>query len=265
MADVISRAVVASISARFVWRRIEGYINALFDESRSPPPDLVIMLMSPFVSWYTLQHDENAVERWVAAALAVWDSEEVGWSAADTLLQIACRESLRSHIKVELWERMKNQRTLPPYCEGTGHITHTTVVPFVQQLGDVEILKSYFLLVWSEWNTINGYGLDVMDASIRQEFGGNGMRHHREQLIERLDHVLRELDRGIEHFRQPALDRLHYSRFEDLDSERSIQRRKEKYRYLKQVLLEVDGEDRPSNTRHRSAFTCSLFFRDPHI
>jgi len=101
----------------------------------------------------------------------------------------------------------------------------------VRELGDVEILESYFLLVWSEWNYIRDLG-EMID-SIRGDFGpGIGVGHHREVLIERLDHVLGQLDRGLEHLRKhnPNLEAHNISTAE------------KDYGRLRDVLLEVDRE-----------------------
>jgi hypothetical protein len=182
-------------------------------------------------SWNADHHDENVVKRWAAAALAVGDTEEVGWSVVDTLLQIASSEFLRPHISTKLWARMKTQRSLPRYCLGRSCGTVPRVVSFFRGRGDVDILKSYLLLVWSEWNRpsdVNG-----MEDSIRQAFGGIEMHHHRKDLIKRLDDVLRELDQGLEHFRQ------HTSW---LDEE--VRRRKMVYEQLRKVLQKIDEEGR---------------------
>jgi Zn-dependent oligopeptidase len=63
-------------------------------------------------------------------------------------------------------------------------------------------VKSYFLLVWSEWNLVDYYAYHEMVDSIKEGFGGIGMRKVRRDLIERLDQVLRQLNRGLEYLRQ---------------------------------------------------------------
>ena len=55
---------------------------------------------------------------------------------------------------------------------------------------------------------------------------------HREDLIERLDHVLGQLDRGLEYFKQ------HKPRFDDDGG--TIEHRKELYGRLREELLEMD-------------------------
>jgi len=104
----------------------------------------------------------------------------------------------------------------------------------VRILKDIEILKSYLVLVWSEWDSL-GSGFFMMCDSIREDFGGVELYLHRADLTQRLDHVLGQLDRGLEYLQQhePELD------------EDEVQRRKGQYGELRAILLEVD----------RSAFT----------
>ena len=74
-------------------------------------------------------------------------------------------------------------------------------------------------------------GLPGMCASIREDFGGIRMGHHRKDLLQRLDYILGRLDLGLDHLQQykPRL------------TERNIQKMKAQYGGLKKVLLEVDG------------------------
>ena len=58
------------------------------------------------------------------------------------------------------------------------------------------------------------------------------MQHHREELVERLDYVLGQLDRGLYYFK----------RHQSWVGKDDIQAAKRKYRGLKVVLLEVDVE-----------------------
>ena len=141
----------------------------------------------------------------------------------DTLLQIASMDSLQPHFPVGVWVLLKKLPSLPSFCMGRFLGTTECVVRRVRDLGDVEILKSYFLLVWSEWDILHSGGLPVVRGSIREDFSGIGMGRHREDLIERLDHVLGQLDEGSGHSLQP-------------------QRIKREYKELKEILLEVDQE-----------------------
>ena len=228
MVDVISCAVVALNSAGSTWPHVQGYINTLFDKPRPASLNLIITLISPRISWRG--RDEDAVIRWAGVASAVQHTEEVGQSMVDALLQIASVDSLRPHVPIGLWARMKGQLSLPPYCLGRNRGTTREVVRLVRGLGDVEILKSYFLLVWSEWDYPGAF--IEMSESIREYLGGIRMQNHRKDLIERLDHVLRQLDRGLVNSRQ------HNSRIGGGD----IGQAKYRYEWLKWVLLTEEGE-----------------------
>ena len=89
-----------------------------------------------------------------------------------------------------------------PDCLGQRRGSSGDVVHQVQALGDVEILKSYLLLVWSEWDYIDNQqsgGLTKMLITLREDFSGIWMWCHQQDLIEWLDHILGQLDRGLNH------------------------------------------------------------------
>ena len=213
-----------------MWGAITPFIPTLLDEL-SPR---TIVLVSPYVPWHSELHDKNVVARWAAAASAVPYTEEVGQNVVDALLQIASVDSLRPHIPVDSWSWLNRQPSLPPICLGRYKGTKRNVIRQVRALGDIEILNSYFLLVWSEWDPTSALsgGLVEVQTSIREDFGGIEMRHHREVLIRRLDHVLGELDQGFGYLNghNPNVG------FNEIRWARTG------YRKLKQVLLEVDGE-----------------------
>lgn len=72
------------------------------------------------------------------------------------------------------------------------------------------------------------------------------MGHHRKGLVDRLDHILEQLDRGLGYLSQhkPGIDEGH------------IKMAKEQYEGLRTVLLEVEGEATNSLARmsHRLIF-----------
>jgi len=234
MLGVLSCAVMTSDPEQFIWHRVEQYIAAPSNNPSSPPLNQVILFGSPHVSWDDGRCNENMVTRWGAAASAVAYTEEVGQSVVDVLLQIATVDSLRSHIPVDIWVCLKKRPTLPPECSGRSKGTERDVVRHVRALGDIEVFKSYLLLVWSEWDPVSSLseGLAEMQIAIREDFSGIGMGRHRGDLIERLDHVLGQLDRGLEHFKEHKPGLL----------ERNIPCAKGQYGELKEVLLEVDRE-----------------------
>ena len=217
-------------SGESIWRRIGPYITPLFDKPAPHSLNWIIALASPHVPWRKL-HDRHVIARWAAMASAVPYVEEVGQSVVDALLRIASADPLRPHIPVEIWAWLKKRPSLPPRCSGRSGGAGGNVVLHVRALGDVEILKSYFLLVWSEWDSYHS-GFAEMRTSIREDFHGIGMGCHRKDLIKQLDYVLVQLDRGLGYLEQHK-PRIH---------ENDIRIAKEKYGELKTVLLEVDRE-----------------------
>jgi len=205
-------------------------ITMLFEEASPDSPNRVVTLLSPYAHW-EFPFDSDTVTWWAAAIVAVPYTEEVGQSVVDTLLQITSDGLLRLSIPIDIWAWLKKRISLPPICKGRSVGTSYSVVRMVRKLRDIKILESYFLLVWSEWDPIySDAGLVEMCTSIREDLGG--IVANREVLIKRLDHVLGELDRGLEHLKQcnPSLD------------ERHILAAREQYNTLKKTLLEVDRE-----------------------
>jgi len=230
MIDAFLGAARTSGSRMSLWRAIKPFVPTLFNAA-SPR---TIVLTSPHVPWHSDLHDKkNVVTRWAAAAaaLAVPYTAEIGQSVTDALLHIASVDALQPYIPISSWSWLNKRPSLPPICLGRPRGTKKCVVRRVRKLGDIEILKSYFLLVWSEWDSIGwSDGAAEMRDSIRKEFGGIGMGHHREDLVKRLDHILGELDRGLGYLKQHKL----------WIDEDDVRRAKEQYGKLKEVLLEVD-------------------------
>ena len=229
MADEILRVVTTPYSRRFLWRRMEAM---LFDESSSPSLNRAITLVSPYLPWNNTFYDQSTVDRWAAAALAVEHTEEVGESVVDTLLQIASDDSLRQGISDDVWGLLKKQVSLPPVCRGRSLGTGLDVALHVRGLKDVDILKSYYLLVWSEWDFLPDPVINEMETSMKEDFGGIGVWGHRRDLIEHLDHVLAQLDGRL-----GSLDKEKRGIVED-----SIEQAKGQYTRLKNALVRADME-----------------------
>jgi hypothetical protein len=244
MVNAISCAVTASKTSGLMWQHIRPYVAELFNKSRSPSLNQAITLVSPLIHWDNVLHGENEVVRWATTASATPYTEEVGQNVVDTLLQIAYVDSLRPHIPIEIWAWLKKRPSLPPKCRGRSQVTASDAVRNIRGLGDIEILKSYFFLVWSEWNYLGYSNVDEMEISIREDFSGTGLRHHRDELVERLDYVLGQLDRGLDYFK----------RHQSWVGRDDIQAAKRKYRRLKVVLLEVDKEATMALTSSRLEF-----------
>jgi hypothetical protein len=176
MIDAIIRVALKPTSGGFMWRRIGPYITNLLDESSPPSLNLAITLASPCAGWILGSYTQNAVARWAAAVLSTPYSDAVGQSVVDALLQIASNVPLRPYIPIEIWTWLKKPPCLSAACIGRFWGTTSDVVRHIRGLGDIDLLKSYFLLVWSEWDHLRS--LTEVLESVEEEFGGMGMWCH---------------------------------------------------------------------------------------
>ena len=225
--DAISRVAMASNSWKFIWHHIGHYINNLFEKPRSPSLNWVIALASSQVPWDGKSHDKDAIARWAAAVSAIPHTEEVGQCVVDALLQIAHIDSLRSGIPIDVWSWLKRPPSSLPPSEDRPKRSERDVLHYVRGLGDIEILKSYFLLILSELGSLEDSYFTEMQVSIREDFNGIGARCYRRDLMERLDQELED----IEEFSFAPDYRGGLG---------SAQREAGQYRELKKVLSEVD-------------------------
>ena len=239
---------VASISGQLglMWHWIKLPFIMLLDNRSPISQKQAAILASPYLPWWMFLNDKHLVQLWAAAASEVPYTDEVGQRVVDTLLQIASNGSLRPHIPVDMWLWLNKPPLLPPTCIGRQLGTMQVVVQAVQALGDTKTLKSYLLLVWSEWDPIHsggvhnysgqhrscGKSLQKMCTSIREDFSGIRMEQHREDLLQWLDHILGQLDLGLGYLQQYKLSL----------NEDSIQQMKEQYGELRRALLEVGKE-----------------------
>ena len=215
-------------------------------------PNWIVTLVSPYAHWrsFSAPINTNAVIRWAAAALAVPYTEEVCQGVIDTLLKIAYNYRLQPSIPVEIWAWLKKGPSLPPKGPGQRFMgTDGHIVRGVRKLGDVEILESYFLVVWSEWEYLSADGLSAMCTSMREDFGGIGMWRHRDILIKRLDHILGELGRGY----------IYFIRQDPYYRSTEVQRASEEYGELREVLLDVDRGALETLTRTPFIYSFDLF------
>ena len=259
MVDMSLRTALALDSEQPMWDRAKPLIMKLSNTRGPPSLNWLITLASPYMSWHDEPYDGDMVTRWATMASEVPYIDEVGQSVIDALLHIASVDSLRPHIPVGIWTWLKKQPSLPPMCSGRSRGSSGDVVRQVRALGDIEIIKSYMALVWSEWDYIDDQesgGFAEMEDSIRKDFGGIGMWGHRQDLIRRLDRILVQLDRGQDRLKQykPSLG-IHH-----------IPRAKTQYSKLKEVLLEVDVEAMDGLARKplRSIFLGLLTPMDTH-
>ena len=232
MVDAILRAARIPYSWGFMWYPAWTYIARLLNNEIPPSLNRVVVLASPYVAWDNTSDGKKAVVRWAAAVSMVTYTDEVGQSVVDALLQIAAVDSLRPHIPTDVWEWLKRRPSLPPSCRGRKAGAHVDIIHHVRGFRDIEILTSYFLLLWSEWVSHDNTCYQPMQVSIREDFGGTGLERNRKELMERLDHILEELSQETEHFRK--------YRPEDLGLH--VVYAKIEYEALKETLLEVEKE-----------------------
>jgi hypothetical protein len=216
------------------------------EKTSLPSLDKFIALASHCLT-YAIQYDQPTVARWAAAVFAVPYTEELGQSVVDATLHMARYGILRSQIPADIWVLLRKRPSLPAVCLGRRYGTSRDVVRHIRGLGDLEILKSYLLLVWAEWDYLSPSGADEMKISIWEDFGGIGVWGHREDLVKQLYHVLERLDRGLEWLQA-------YNK--DCDEE-EFQQSKEQYGELRDVLLEVDREAMAVLTREPPELTFS--------
>ena len=215
-----------------MWYPAWTYIARLLNDEIPPSLNRVVVLASPYVAWDNTSDGKKAVVRWAAAVSVITYTEKVGQSVVDALLQIAAVNSLRPHIPTNVWEWLKRRPSLPPGCLGRTTGAQMEIVHHVRGFRDIELITSYFLLLWSEWVCHDNSCFQPMQVSIREDFGGTGLERNRKELMERLDHILEELNQGTEHFRKyrPVAIGTHvfYALFE--------------YEQLRETLLEVEKE-----------------------
>ena len=226
MLNMFPLAARASKTLEFGWHYVDQFAGPLFFKARP----CAVVLSSPHMSLDLFINNPPLVRRWAAAASEAPYAEGIAQSVVNELLWIASSSALSRFIATDVWSWLKRRPTLPPTCWGRHFGTSSQVVKVVRGLKDVEVLKSYLLLAWSEWNTPRDDGFNEMRVSIHEDFCGIGMGRHRADLIKHLDHVLGELGGGFEYL---ELDK------PDL-SEGQVQDMKRQYQRLREALLEIN-------------------------
>ena len=223
MLDALLHAARASKMLGFTWHQVRQFAHEILFNATPR----AIILISPHIPWDSLPDREDLVQQWAIATSFAPHTEEVAQNVVDTLLQILSMSDPLPHITIGVWSWLIEQPSLPPVCVGRYFGTKPHVVEAVRRLEDIELLKSYLLLAWSEWDTFDSF--HEICASADDDFGGVGMGHHREDLIQRLDHILNQLDWGFEYLTQ------HNPYFR----EDSFQSMKYQYQRLREVLQET--------------------------
>lgn len=239
MLEIFFRAARSSGQWGFIWHRVRPHIATLLGEENSARSKRAMIHAFPHIPWGKFANSQHFIGLWAAAAAsAIPYTLEIGQSVVDALLHIASQDPLRPHIPVGMWSWLNRQPPFPLVCWGRFRDTQRNVVQTVRELGDTQILKTYMLLVWSEWDYFGFVGLHEMCTAIQEDFRGVGMGDDRQDLLQHLDRVLYRLDLGLEHLRQrePSLD------------EDDLEQMKYEYGELKKVLLEVDADVRTAVT-----------------
>jgi hypothetical protein len=148
MLDIFLRSARSSKEWELTWHQFGKYASGLL--YKASPRAVVLML--PYIQWDWLKYRKDWIQRWAWAVSTAPDTKRVTQSVVDTLLQIASKEELLPYIPVKIWSWLTKRPPLPAVCLGRNVGTCAHVVKAVQALKDIEVLKSYFLLVWSEWS-----------------------------------------------------------------------------------------------------------------
>ena len=256
MMDAFLTAAKVFGSKTSLWYPIVPFIPTLFGAATSQ----TVVETSPYVPWDRILDDPSVVAVWAEATTAVPDTEEVNRRVVDALLQIASVDFLRPHVPDDTWSWLNKRPTLPAECIGRSIGTKKHTVRRIRQLRDVETLKSYFLLVWSEWDpigspklnpTASSKCLSEMQFAISRDLRGPKMQEDRKQLVEHLDYVLGQLERGAGYLKRskPRID------------EDDVQRAKAQYKKLRETLEGLDeGAEVEIPTCEPSLLTIPFYF-----
>ena len=227
MFDMLLRTARTSGRLASKWRRVEPFVVGLL--SKATPR--AIVFISPSINWdlHSPLYQTELMQRWAEAEGMVPYTEEVAPSVVDVLFKTNFFPRVPfASIGDGSWLTMRP--TLPPICEGRRCGTSLEMARIVRRVQNIEVIKSYLLIVWSEWDELYDDGFKEMCALVREDFCGIGMGRHRGDLIQRLDHILGQLDRGLGYLQQhnPDLNKT------------SVQKMKHQYQELRKILLEVN-------------------------
>ena len=203
------------------------------------------VLAGHHLGWELEQHvdAEDVISKWVAAISVAPHIEEVTVSVVDALLQIAAERDLRPFIPADVWLWLNERPSLPPACRGLKSGRRRDVVQTVRGLNDIRVLTSYLILVWSEHGGhLDSEGFVEMKVSAREDFNGIGMGCHGVELIQRLNHILGNPNRG------PGIET------------------RDEYRKLRKILQDVNQEAAEILNRmsHSFIFLSLLTLTDLH-
>ena len=211
-------------------------IPKLLGEGSSATLKRAAILALPHLELVWLDSDDicTFVDSWITAADTLEYSEDVCQAVVDVLLQMAFFHSVRPHITPKAWAWLNKRPSLPPRCRGRLLCSiGSNVLPAVRSRKDTELLASYLVTMWSEWDCAGEWVFEGMCDVLREEFvrrDGDDvvLREYRMDLLARLNLVLRELGKGLDYLRVRNLE-IQPDEFEVIS---------ERYKELKRILVQ---------------------------
>jgi hypothetical protein len=183
------------------------------------------------LAWLDSDDIHTFIELWISAADALDDTEDVCQAVVDVLLQMAFFHSVRAHITPKAWSWLNKRPDLPPRCRGRLLCSiGSNVLPAIRAHNDIELLTSYLITMWSEWDCAGEWAFEGMCEALWEEFCGDGdeVGEYRKDLLGRLNLVLGELGKGLGYLRVRHPD-MQPDEFEVI---------RKRYRELKRILVQ---------------------------
>ena len=189
----------------WVRRYIVPFIDQELERSDSDVYLRIAVCALPYVedAWFHAENKHIFVWRWVSAASRLRYTPEIGQSMVEVLLRMASVYQWRPHLRWGEWRLLGCRPRLPPVCRARSLCCNNLgVISKVESLKDVEILRDYLIVVWSEWDWLAPWVCSYMCTVIRKRFRGERNRGHRDELRDRLIHIQNQLDLGLDHLRK---------------------------------------------------------------
>jgi hypothetical protein len=225
-------------TSQWTRRYIRPVIPRLLAEGSSETLKRAAILALPHLElvWLDSNDISTFIDLWLSAAEALEYTEAVCEAVVDVLLQMAFFHSVRAHITPKAWGWLNKRPALPPRCRGRLLCSiGSNVLPAVRSRKDIELLTSYLVTMWSEWDCAGEWAFEGMCEVLREEFCRDGgdevLKGYRIDLLARLNLVLGELGKGLEHLRVRHLD-MQPDEYEVI---------RERYKELKRMLVQAAG------------------------
>ena len=221
-------------TSQWTRRHIRPAIPKLLAKGSSTTLKRAAVVALPYLelAWLDSEDIRSFVELWTSAADALEDAEGICQAVVDVLLQMAFFHSVRAHITPKAWSWLNKRPSLPPRCRGRLLCSiGSNVLPAIRARNDIELLTSYLITMWSEWDCAGEWAFEGMCESLWEVFCGDvedEVREHRMDLLARLNSVLGVLGKGLEHLRVHNPD-MQPGELEVI---------KERYRELKRILTQ---------------------------